>query len=554
MAGAVSAGAYTAGVLDFLTEALDEWCAAKTRGEAVPGHDISIEVISGASAGGMCAAISAVMLQEDFEHIHVDDIERTGTSNRFYESWVNKIDIRELLKTDDLKQSADVVSLLDSTIITEIAEFAITLGTANKRSYVSSDLTLFLSLTNLRGTPYSLNGGAIGSIEETTFYFGDRIRFEMLHPGKTVPKSADAYPLDFSKPGTAGGWDLLKTSAMATGAVPIALAPRILDRRLTDYSLPVWESIRKKNALPPPNFPAGTPQPLPTLNVDGGTINNDPFTYSRDYLADLAPVIPDSAAPSGPDESDRAVIVIAPFPTTEEFQTKYDAKANSKIFLVLMRLFSALISQARFFGESLVEIMNGTTFNRFVIAPSDDKNPIALQCASLGAFGGFLDRGFRAHDYLLGRRNCQQFLKAHFVLPASNVVMREALDSLDSVTRASIIEKFKCPPPGTYSGAQQQHLTESEIWLPIIPLCTPLVSNPLPEVERHQMKSKDLDQVISLMKSRFATVAGKLSSAISSPLLRFFLFPGIKFVIPWLATKPVKDALIEALGDSYNPN
>src|SRR5439155_4814685 len=60
MAGAISAGAYTAGVLDFLTEALDEWYKAKASGEAVPMHDVSIEVLSGASAGGMCAAISAV--------------------------------------------------------------------------------------------------------------------------------------------------------------------------------------------------------------------------------------------------------------------------------------------------------------------------------------------------------------------------------------------------------------------------------------------------------------------------------------------------------------
>src|SRR5271170_6277263 len=127
MAGAISAGAYTAGVLDFLTEALDEWYQAKARGEAVPAHDVSIEVLSGASAGGMCAAISAVMLQEDFEHIH--DTNRTGTTNRFYESWVNKIDIRELLKTDDLKNAPEVVSLLDSTIINDIATYALTPGT-----------------------------------------------------------------------------------------------------------------------------------------------------------------------------------------------------------------------------------------------------------------------------------------------------------------------------------------------------------------------------------------------------------------------------------------
>src|ERR1700677_1329943 len=69
MAGAISAGAYTAGVLDFLTEALDAWYEAKSRKELVPNHDVCIEIFSGASAGGMCAAISAILLQDDFEHI-----------------------------------------------------------------------------------------------------------------------------------------------------------------------------------------------------------------------------------------------------------------------------------------------------------------------------------------------------------------------------------------------------------------------------------------------------------------------------------------------------
>ncbi len=113
MAGAVSAGAYTAGVLDFLIEALDVWYAAKARGEVVPQHDVVIEVFSGASAGGMCAAISAVLLQQEFEHIH--DVEKSGTTNRLFESWVNKIDIQRLLKTEDLAESSSVISLLDSS-------------------------------------------------------------------------------------------------------------------------------------------------------------------------------------------------------------------------------------------------------------------------------------------------------------------------------------------------------------------------------------------------------------------------------------------------------
>src|SRR5579864_8186558 len=101
MAGAVSAGAYTAGVLDFLIEALQEWQKTKdafrthlanpatnsTFESPVPLHDVSIEVFSGASAGGMCAAIASVMVQGSFDHIR--DANATNTNNTFYESWVN---------------------------------------------------------------------------------------------------------------------------------------------------------------------------------------------------------------------------------------------------------------------------------------------------------------------------------------------------------------------------------------------------------------------------------------------------------------------------------
>jgi hypothetical protein len=186
MAGAVSAGAYTAGVLDFLMEALEEWYAAKASSNpAVPMHDISIDVFSGASAGGMCAAIAAVMVQGSFEHIRTpSDPSVTGTTNKFYESWVNKIDIERLLQDQDLADGKPVVSLLDSTVIDEIADYAIAPAAAMPRPYISNSLTLFLALTNVRGAPFSLNGDAAGSAEEDVAYYADRLQFEIRHRGR----------------------------------------------------------------------------------------------------------------------------------------------------------------------------------------------------------------------------------------------------------------------------------------------------------------------------------------------------------------------------------
>jgi len=557
MAGAISAGAYTAGVLDFFTEALEEWYRAKARGDVVPAHDVSIEVLTGASAGGMCAAISTVMLQENFEHIH--DTSRRDTTNRFYESWVNKIDISQLLKTDDLAKGPPVVSLLDSNIISEIASYALTPSDLldQPRAYVSPNLSLFLSLTNLRGIPYSLNGAAPGSIEETTLFFGDRIRFETLRPDKTAAPAASAYTLDSSKPGADGGWDVLQTAAAATGAFPLFLAPRVLERKIREYTPPMWESVTSAlTGTPPPippNFPEDQTDPMVTLNVDGGITNNDPFNYAHDYMTALRPLAPLTSG-GGPLDADRAVLSIAPFPTTEKFDSAFAAGEQSGIFSVLPRLFSALISQSRFFGESLSQIMSGATFNRFVVAPSDPESETALQCATLGAFGGFFERGFRAHDYQLGRRNCQKFLKDFFVLPADNVIIGPALDSLPAEIRAQVIANFQRPAPGTYAGepGPQEQQTSTSVWLPIIPLCSPSVTQEIAPVVRAKMTRKALDTVVSLILQRFRALMPIFLDEIGTAPLRWFLKLGQPF-IRGLMRGPLRATLVKELGDSYLP-
>src|SRR5215469_14496476 len=100
MAGAVSAGAYTAGVLDFLIDALDAWYAERERWKdkdpstwPIPSHDVSLEVLSGASAGGMCAAISAVALQEEFDHVRSIPTPPTASANLTSDCWVQRIDV-----------------------------------------------------------------------------------------------------------------------------------------------------------------------------------------------------------------------------------------------------------------------------------------------------------------------------------------------------------------------------------------------------------------------------------------------------------------------------
>jgi hypothetical protein len=103
MAGAVSAGAYTAGVIDFLMQALDEWQnAIEVGAPETPNHAVNLRVISGASAGALVGAIISANSRASFPPVRPGTDQVQGPLNPFFSAWVNRIDISELLKLQDL--------------------------------------------------------------------------------------------------------------------------------------------------------------------------------------------------------------------------------------------------------------------------------------------------------------------------------------------------------------------------------------------------------------------------------------------------------------------
>jgi hypothetical protein len=551
MAGAVSAGAYTAGVLDFLTEALEEWQKAKDAfrthlanpapGAAfenpVPLHDVSIEVFSGASAGGMCAAIASVMVQGSFEHI--TDPGATNTNNTFYEAWVNQIDISKLLTIDDVKDGGPLVSLLDSTIIDTIARSALTPSTPSLKSYISNSLTLFLTLTNIRGVPYQLYSDPSPTSNEFITYYADSLRFETTQSGGST-SSPFAKPLPAGQP-QCGAWPLLQSAAKATGAFPLFLAPRQLSRDLVDYTVPKWIPLSAPPPAPPiysdlPKAPAIT---TITLNVDGGVTDNDPFDLAHDFLASQNPKAINGANPRAPLEANCAVISVAPFPSSERYDPQYSIAEAQGIFPILSRLVTVLLSQSRFLGESLAVLAGGAAFSRFVIAPSDtgQKQSNALQCATLGAFGGFMERSFRAHDFLLGRRNCQMFLKTHFCLPFGNPII--SAGQSEAATHAPTIEaRFASdPPPGVTVPPY------GKVWIPVIPLVGSAF-NPIPSPSRGAISANAVKTIADLILKRLDAIKNPLlADAPAAGLLTFLT----GLICSWPTRLLVRTKIVNAL-------
>lgn len=560
MAGAVSAGAYTAGVLDFLIEALEEWEKAKIAFRAhlgdtglpaiedpVPLHNVSIQAFSGASAGGMCAAIASVMVQRSFDHIN--DPHAVNTSNTFYEAWVNKIDISNLLATNDLKSGGPVVSLLDSTIIDQIANYALTpAACANPEppSYIGKQLNLFLTLTNVRGIPYTLYADPSPDLDEFMTYYADRLRFEVTQQAEeTSCPQAKPLPLTQSE---SPRWEFLRSAAKATGAFPLFLAPRVLTRDLSDYEIPGWVPISGPNPDPEvsPAFPDPRPQTLATLNVDGGVTDNDPFDLAHDFLVSQNPKATNGMNPRSPLDANCAVVSVAPFPAADRYNPDYKPEQARGLFTMLARLVTVLISQSRFLGESLNVATAGPVFSRFVISPSEDgkAHGSALQCGAVGAFGGFMERSFRAHDFLLGRRNCQKFLKSYFLLPADNPVIRHGLGEADTYA-GQLQAKFAGGPPRDFTGIPQ-----GKVWMPVIPLvgsASREVVEPAPGAINAAAIGKIADAVIQ----RFAAIKGPLlDGAPAAWLLK--LVAGI--FCAWPTRIFVRDKIVSALTAALAPN
>lgn len=443
MAGAVSAGAYTAGVLDFLIQALDAWYDEKARLAnsgldpklwTVPVHDVVLDVLTGASAGGMCAAISSVALEEEFDHVTQTAPDDDAPVNRLYQSWVRSIDILPLLGATDLpNRQGPVKSILDSTPIEAIANAALVAepARAKTRPWVADPLGIILTLSNLRGIPYSVDNANQGSFEERAAYHADQVRFAMSGAGGT--DSDSVYALNYPAAPNSANWELLRTAAMATGAFPVMLAARTLERKQVDYQNRLWEISNdqptpagecKSEDMILPDWAQTVTPTFANVYADGGVTNNNPFDCARQYLADAAGNA-NGHNPRGAEEANAAVISVDPFPGDEPFDPRYDAAAHSSLGNVASALLGTLVSQSRFQGENLKLTKSEEDNSRFAIAPSDDtagRLP-SLLSGALGAFGGFIDQNFRDRDYQLGRRNCQQFLRTSFMLPVNNPII-----------------------------------------------------------------------------------------------------------------------------------
>ncbi len=546
MAGAVSAGAYTAGVLDFLIEALDEWQKAKDRGEDVPQHEVFISTISGTSAGGITAALGLASIAGGVRSIEEPSVNPQQPLRikrvlpELYDVWVKKTKLfasrgestqanghQSLLDIGDLKPRVLPPSLLNSEMLTRTARATLSAiqPQGGPYPYFTDTVHLFLTHTNLDGIPYPIE------FEGDVYWMNlheDRGHFAVKGLGRrpfpeeckwlaqwqdqgdeiNLAHLGNLHGAKVDQPLPDPSFEALVQCALTTSAFPLGLKAREISAesaRLQSRALP-FDAGKFPEALQQAR--AGRPVAGRShfVCVDGGALNNEPFELVRWSIRDVG----EKQNARDPKRANRAVILIAPFPphAVSDLETLAKARAESDLGIpsVLSALVPALINQARFKTSDLIAASDPDVYSRFLVAPkrqkppptSEDKKhvPPDLACALLYAFGGFLEEQFREHDFQLGRRNCQRFLREHFKLDPENPIF--ATQSTRSIGRmgSAII-----PLVGTAS---------AEVAAPIWP----------------KFSEEKLDELRAAIERRLKPVFSNTIVAFpmlrSTPVLRFF--------------------------------
>jgi hypothetical protein len=487
MAGSVSAGAYTAGVIDYLIEALENWEREKQTDPSVPRHQVVIDLLSGASGGGITGAMTQFALMDKMDHAKLEADGSTyirPVNNILWDCWVELSDgdvFEQILSPDDLS-AGGVRSLLNAGFIDKIADKLnryidrLSAAGTSKPPFVGIAPEMFMTLFNITGIKYQLHSIAATTTAGRQYvadhrdiahfrwsegtYEGDGRMILNLHNREHVP--------------------VVIAAAKATGAFPVGLRARLVTRP-AKY---IWDnpffnkgkkfgkdSILLGEAIEEPD------QYYTSINADGGTANNEPVELARDIMLSIRKKkygdVPDGKPVEKMSDVERAdakkaylmntsIILIDPFPSADNTIQAPDVTSDI-LFKYAPSLVNAMNAQLIFDAKDALDAYKKDNYGLHIIAPSRDgvDASIAIACGSLGGFGGFLEREFRVHDFFLGRKNCQGFLRKYFVAN---------LNEADPENRAciqAIIDSYAANPAAKEKFA---FLDEQErLLVPIIP-------------------------------------------------------------------------------------
>lgn len=305
IAGAVSLGSYEAGVL---YEVLDAIHQHNTNPATTDDDKIVIDVLTGASAGGMTAIILAQKLLYSAG-------EFAGPyQNPVYNTWVNRISLEELQAPGENEPAVD--SIFSSNLIeaisreTLLTRYATTPpAPAQRHTAVGEELRVGVAITNLNGVAYGYKVSPGGQF--TYIDYGDQLTRHV------VASSSD----------TEVFWEPLRKAAVACGAFPLAFRAQDLSRSATN----------EPDDYASPNLETWDHDPATFTYSDGGILQNQPLGMAKN-LVDMI---------DGHVHQSRFYLFVSPH--AKDPQATDSFHANSADFLHLFqRLIGVMMGQSGF--------------------------------------------------------------------------------------------------------------------------------------------------------------------------------------------------------------
>lgn len=593
MAGSVTAGAYTAGVLDYLIQAMEEWEKVKANDD-IPGHQVVIDLLCGSSGGGMTGAMTLFALMDKMDHAKLEEdgisYKRPG-NNILWNTWVelNNGDMVDSVMSNEDISPQQITSLLNSSFIDTVAnqlqEYIAALPADLKPPpFLGRAPEMFMTLFNVTGINYELRTRSsvqdkkgiqyisdhrdLAHFRWTDLSYPDYQKHENLEEEKTMNSDCDGrIPISLTN---RNHIPILINSAKATGAFPVGLKARLVERpakfiwdnpffhkenRFNQHTILLGEEItgRESNYI--------------SLNSDGGTANNEPVELARQILLSMRNKIykEESSGSKGVAEMSEtekvfaardnlvntSVLLIDPFPSLTNEITVPDTRSGN-FPAYAWKLIKAMNSQLIFDAKDALDAYKKENYGLHIVSPSKEnvEPKHAIACGAIGGFGGFLSREFRVHDFFLGRKNCQSFLRKYFVA---------RLDEPDPGSRAcvqSIIDAYQEKPLARDRFAFQDE--KGIFWLPVIPdvtlidpiqfiktgsICDFVEGPRLPLYQLEKLPADFLQRYSHLLGSRFMGIANNLIKGnwFQKVAIRIYTSVKRKKLTAWLSEKIMED-------------
>jgi hypothetical protein len=306
IAGAVSLGSYEAGVL---YEVIDAITQHNSDPRTALDNQIVVDVLTGASAGGMTAIILAHKLMFCAPEF------RGPYDNPLYNTWVSRITLAGL--QDPARDEPALHSVFSSDLIEAISREAITdrykphpHPPAVKHPIVPPSLGVGVAITNLNGVAYGYPIEPAGQFVYLDYV--DQLTRQVL----------------FDLTDTSEFWEPLRQAAVACGAFPIAFRAQNLHRSAKTES----------DDFPPENREPWHNDPQEFTYSDGGVLQNQPLGIAKN-LVDL---IDEHLA-----QESRYYLFVSPHAKDPKADVGFHQK-NADYFGLLKRLAYVVVGQASF--------------------------------------------------------------------------------------------------------------------------------------------------------------------------------------------------------------